>query len=269
MSTDDFSTVNVRGGDRAREIERIRQHYREHRTTLDRLASEAPTQHLAEEYQRIIREIEVALLKLDELEGRAGPTEPGTKPLVTPPSMAAAPASGPQYAEEENPLSRVALIVAAGVIVLALIGWLIWRASSGRADRAAAPIEDGTATAAAPADTAPATIEPVPSRPAADVLTIRPALADYGTVRKGTRATRQFEVTNTTAGAIPITVSRSRCRCLYYEYAGTVAARGKESITVTIDGARAKEGPLRETIEVRSKKGADVLATFEVAASIE
>lgn len=262
MTQDDFSTVNVKGGDRAREVERIRHHYRNHRDTLERLAAEAPTQHLADEYQRLVREIDGAMVRIDELEGRVPPTQPGTKPLLPSPM-----AAGPELqgdAPGENPLSRVAAIVAAGVVVLALIGWLIWRASSGRT-----PSTTVSETAAPAAGTAPATMEPVAAPPAPEALAIRPALADYGTVRKGTRATRQFEITNTTSDPVPITVARSRCRCLYYEYSDTVGPKAKESITVTIDGARAKAGPLRETIEVRSKKDGSVAASFEVAATVE
>src|SRR5947208_10701677 len=92
--SDDFGTVNVRKGERAREIELLRQHYREHRESLVRMTSESPTEYLAGEYQRLIRDIDSALAKIDEIEGRraaAAPsgepkTEPGTRPLIMPPS---------------------------------------------------------------------------------------------------------------------------------------------------------------------------------------
>ena len=49
--SDDFGTVNVRRGERSREIEVLREHYRTHRDALGRMAAEAPTQHLTAEYQ--------------------------------------------------------------------------------------------------------------------------------------------------------------------------------------------------------------------------
>ena len=65
--SEDFGTVNVRASARSREIEMIRQHYRAHRDTLGRLAAEAPTEHLAAEYSRLIADIDTSLRKLDEL----------------------------------------------------------------------------------------------------------------------------------------------------------------------------------------------------------
>ncbi|HEY3052836.1 MAG TPA: hypothetical protein VGK04_05540, partial [Thermoanaerobaculia bacterium] len=66
----EFGTVSVRRGDRAREIEILRQQYGRHRDTLASLAADAPTEHLASEYARLIREIDTALGKLGELEGQ-------------------------------------------------------------------------------------------------------------------------------------------------------------------------------------------------------
>ena len=56
--SDDFGTINVSRGERAREIEVLRQHYRQHREALVRMTSDAPTEHLAAEYQRLIVEID-------------------------------------------------------------------------------------------------------------------------------------------------------------------------------------------------------------------
>ena len=39
--SDDFGTVSVKRGDRAREIEVLRQHYRTHRDALVRMVSDA------------------------------------------------------------------------------------------------------------------------------------------------------------------------------------------------------------------------------------
>lgn len=290
--SDDFATMNVRSrGDRAREIERIRQHYRENRDTLMRLASEAPSEYLANEYHRLVREIDSALAKLDEIEGRAAATtvppavqppaaqasrphgdplraaasETGSRPLI-PTAAATEPAGASDAQYETSPGSRIALIVVAGIIVLGLIAGLIWRASSER--KAQTPVAEQPMTTAAP-ETAPTTVEPVTPAPrAVSPLVISPALADYGILHKGTRATRQFEITNTTSESIPIAVARSKCHCLFYEYASRVAPGKKETITVTIDGARAQAGTLRETIAVRSKKDPSISTSFEVAATV-
>src|ERR1700756_4303153 len=72
MSSDDFGTVNVKRGDRAREIEILRQNYRAHRDALVQMAREAPSEQLATEYQRLIRSIETSLARLNDLE-RTGP----------------------------------------------------------------------------------------------------------------------------------------------------------------------------------------------------
>src|SRR5213595_1320506 len=69
--SDDFGTVNVTKGDRTREIELLRQRYKRNREALQRLIPDAPTEHLASVYDEITREIDDALRKIDELEGRA------------------------------------------------------------------------------------------------------------------------------------------------------------------------------------------------------
>src|SRR4051794_14216783 len=80
--SDDFGTVNVKRGDRAREIEVLRQHYRTHRDALVRMVPDAPTEQLASEYQRLIASIDGSLRKLDELEGKG--TASGTVAVPTP-----------------------------------------------------------------------------------------------------------------------------------------------------------------------------------------
>lgn len=285
MSGDDsFGTVNVRR-ERAREIEVLRHHYRQHREALTRMTADAPTEHLASEYGRLIVEIDRALGKLDELEGLAGTTvsaiptppqhepakphgdplrsrtEPGTRPLVPAPDAGAYADPGTPPLPGSEPRSRVALILVAAVVALALIGWLIWRASSDRNER---PLVDDVSTAApvvTQSDIAPA--EPV----AAD-LAASPESHDYGTVAKGTRATRQYEIANNTEEPVSIEVARSACRCLYYEHAPVIPPRAKETLTITIDGARAKAGQLREEIRVVAKSDPTVATTVDVIATI-
>ncbi len=271
---EDFGTVNLKQGSQTREIELLRRHYRAHRDALSRLISDAPTEHLAAEYQRLITDIDTAVRKLDELEGKRATsiadtnpmirTGPGTRPLVRPSEPAApTPATANQPAAGSSPQSRIAIIVVAGIVVLAIIGWLIWRASSER--KAATPSTEQPimSTNAAP-------LPAVTPAPAAVLrLKITPAVADYGVIRKGTRAVRQFEITNSSDGVVEIDVARSTCRCLFYDYNGKLPAKGKESITVTVDGARAKAGPLQEEIEVHAKNDPSVTATFGVHATIK
>src|SRR5205085_967620 len=190
-----------------------------------------PTEYLASEYQRLIAEIDMAVRKLDELEGKpasaattisdAEPmvkptTGAGTRPLVRTNEPAVGATSYVPPPVTAGAQSRVAMIVLAGVVVLGIIGWLIWRASSER--KPAAPVIEqqpisSTNNAPPPAVTPAPAPAPVPVS-----LKVTPAAADYGTIRKGTRAVRQFTITNTSTSPIEIAVARSSCRCLYYDY---------------------------------------------------
>ena len=276
MSDDDFGTINVTRGERAREIEVLRQHYRQHREALARMTADAPTEHLATEYQRLIVEIDRALGKLNELEGAgaampppplSSKTEPGLRPLVTSPiaeedeprGMAELPEG------EAEPRSRVPLILAAALLALALIGWLIWRASS---DRGEAPAITETDTNAV-VSTAPDTAVEEPPAPVASALAASPAAQDYGVIRKGTRAVRQFEITNNSDEPLSVSVARSACRCLYYEHAPVIPPKAKETLTVTIDGAKAKAGELREVVKISKKTDPTVATTVEVNATVQ
>lgn len=289
---DDFGTVSVRRAERAREIEILRQHYREHRDSLASLADNAPTDFLATEYQRLVSEIDAAIAKLEELEaGHPGgdphekpKTLPGTRPIVHSPGIAADAAGPRTYVSSAAPStgSRMIVMVVVGLVVLGLIGYLIWRAGGDRRKPVTPVAEQPAVTQPAfdtAADTTIAPVTPAPVQPpaatgtavpaeVANSVMITPALADYGTVRRGTRATRQFQVINTTTAPVSIKVSRSECRCLYYEYTDRLAPKKKESITVTIDGARAKPGILQETIQISGKSGTP-LAQFQVQATVK
>lgn len=267
MSSDDFGTVNQKHAERAREIEIMRQRYRRHREALTDMAADAPTEYLAGEYRRLIHEVEMSLNKLDELEGKVTltppaaplpsrtPTEPGRRPLAPPP------AAIPIDDEPSSPRSRLALIVVAALLVLGALGWLIWRASSD--ERPITPIVEepadstGTVAPAAPADT-----------PETSSLAVEPPTHDYGVVRKGTRAARQFEIVNATDAPVSVKVERSTCRCLYYDYADTIPAKGRETLTVTVDGAKAEAGQLQEAIAITSSADSAVTTTFNVTATI-
>lgn len=287
--SDDFGTVNVKRGDRAREIEVLRQHYRTHRDALMRMIPDAPTEHLAAEYQRLVASIDASLRKLDELEGKgtasgtvAVPapafaetqrmgTAPGNRPLVS-----AEPVTDHGITSYDGPVdhpsnnsSRVVLMLLIAVAVLGIIGWLIWRASSDKKTTTPQVIEQPASTTNADTAATPA-VTPAPVAAVASIR-IAPEVADYGTIRKGTRAVRQFEITNMSATPLSITVARSACRCLYYEYDAKVklAPKAKEALTVTVDGARAKAGNLNESIAVTSKDDPNATGTIGVRAVIK
>lgn len=276
--SDDFGTLSARQ-DPAREIEALRKRYRTHRDALRRLASDAPTEHLANEYAALIADIDEALRKIDELEGRA----PTTAELAAAAATSGAPV--PRSAAE-RPLARdlvdepapggnfprVAMIVGAGLVVLAIIIYLMWHGS----DSGVKPVVEQPATSA-PADTAaPSTAPPVtPATQTTPVavsnlsIKITPSINDYGTIRKGTRAVRQFDVTNNSDTPVTVKVARSNCRCLFYDYHDKVEPKKKETITVAVDGARAKAGTLHEVIDVTTKEDPAVSAQFTVQATIK
>jgi hypothetical protein len=232
--SDDFGTVSVRRGDRSRELEVLR--------------------HQREGLVKMLGEVDQAIR---ELELVTGAESPASRPLVTTNTY-----DEPTTAQPGGGM-RVIAILAAAVVALALIAWLIWRASSDRGEATGTVVEE--TTAAETTTTAPATItESVP-----EALTIVPPSQDYGLVRKGTRATRQYEITNNTEEPISIALARSACRCLYYEHAPVVPPKGKESITVTIDGARAEVGTLRESVRVSSKADPAVGTSLDVIATVQ
>ena len=293
--SDDFGTVNVKRGDRAREIEVLRQHYRTHRDALVRMVPDAPTEQLAAEYQRLIASIDGSLRKLDELEGKgtasgtvAVPapafaetqrmgTAPGNRPLVSS-GVSSKPVTDHGIGSYDGPAdrpsnnsSRVLLMLVIAVAVLGIIGWLIWRASSEKKSTAPQMIEQPPSTTSPDTATTSA-ITPAPVAPAPTAsIRIAPEVADYGTIRKGTRAVRQFEITNMSSTPLTITVARSTCRCLYYEYdaKAKLAPKAKEALTVTVDGARAKAGALNESIAVSSKDDPNATGTIGVRAVIK
>jgi hypothetical protein len=291
--SDDFGTINVSRSERAREIEVMRQHYRHHRATLEGLVADSPTESLAQQYSRVIADIDVSLRKLDDLENGvhasappppppprtphatphvpphvppAPPTEPGMRPLVDPPNDYSVISDRKPGA----PASRVGLLFLVALVGLGLIGWLMWRAS-GRKTVTTDTIADNTSV------TAPVTTE-TSSDPSVTVATNTPDVAesnglvatprsqDFGVIRKGTRAVRKFSIRNETDQPVSLKVSRSVCRCLYYQHAPVIPPKNSETLSITVDGAKAKAGDLRETVQVTSKDGllktsVDVIAT--------
>ncbi|HVG23865.1 MAG TPA: DUF1573 domain-containing protein [Thermoanaerobaculia bacterium] len=250
--SDDFGTVSAR---REREIDVLRKH--------------------RESLVKMLADVDAQLRDLGEI----------TTPVVPPPSsrdesLGSRPIVNTASWEEPDPAAtttqpggglRVLVILGIAAIALAVIGWLIWRASSDRPKNdavieettAAASETSATRAADTAADTAAET-EPGTIAPASALMRVTPRSQDYGLVRKGTRATRQFQFRNESDEPATIAVARSACRCLYYEYEKLVPPKATESITVTVDGARAKAGTLRESIAVTTKAGGtsfDVIAT--------
>ena len=251
--SDDFGTVSAR---RAREIEVLRKH--------------------RESLVKMLADVDAQLRELGEI----------TAPVIPPPARPAAhpiesrPIVNTAATYDDEPADTVAqpgggprILILAGValLALALIGWLIWRASSDRPAATETVVEEtatDTAATAAEDNVADGTaVEPGTIAPASAQMRVTPRSQDYGLIRKGTRATRQYQFRNDGEEPVTITVSRSACRCLYYEYEALVPPKATETITVTVDGAKAKAGNLRETIEVTAKNGSGG-TTFDVIATI-
>lgn len=255
--SDDFGTVNYSRRERAREIEAQRERMLRHRETLESLIADAPDEHFGQQYARLIRELDVAAAKLSELEGgpagpppperaRAAATEPAMRPLIPAPHHDEP--SAPDRRPGE-PVWRILLILAAAFAGLAFFGWLVWRASHrGEGDRPPAPEVTTTTLSTATTETIAATNAPPP---AAGLIAVPPEQS-FGVVRKGTRVVRKFTLRNETEEPLSIKVSRSSCRCLYYQYAPVIPPKNQETLTVTVDGAKAKAGELRETLPVTS-----------------
>jgi hypothetical protein len=267
--SDDFGTVNVNRVERAREIEAIRQHHRRHREEVGKLLADAPSEHLAAGYRQLLTEIEASISKLDDLEGRepVRKSEPGMRPLVTTlPDIE----EGVAYEGERDSRSRLVLIIIAAVIALALIAWLIWKASSDR--RKPDAIVEEPATTSSAAATAPETVAeqppvaPAPSTTSA-ALSVTPQSHDFGIIRKGTNAVRQYDVANNSDQPVTIKVERSGCKCLFYSYKALVPPKAKETVTVTVSGKLAKAGALQELVRVSTNRP-NLASSFIVRATI-
>ncbi|MEO8216544.1 MAG: DUF1573 domain-containing protein [Acidobacteriota bacterium] len=269
------------GSPSAGEAQALRARYIRHRDALARLAADAPTPQLADAYNRVHAEVEGSIARLDQLAAGVTPTAPGTTASVPfleriPTAESAAPVHPARLGNDTGPYNspfdgtyeplpevpasqtgaRVVVLALVGVLVLALIGYFVWRYSAAggahpqiveetaATTTANVPPPDGSSTAAS-TTAVPATV--------ADALSVTPPSFDYGVVRKGTRKTQKFSIQSNSNDAVPIKIGRSQCRCLWFEHPAAVPAHGKATLTVTVDGGRAKAGQLNETVQLQMK----------------
>jgi hypothetical protein len=260
---DDWNTVNIKPGKGGviRDIDLLRKRYDDHRATLEQLAADAPTEHLARRYRELIADVDSAVAKLDALDAEPADPRPAREPAA-----ARSWADAPVYAHE--PISstprrrpgggRALLILLAGTFMIGILALLFWGWL--RADDPGEPIVRPETTMT---DTAPVPVPEVEPE-----LLVVPERHDYGTIRRGARAARQFEIQNQTDATLAIDVKRSACRCLWFEYADTIPARGTTTLTVTVDASKVTGSRLEETVEVATAGDPAASATFVVAARI-
>lgn len=283
----------------ARELELLRQRYMGHRETLVRLEADAPSEELAARYRALQQEIDRAVHKLGELTAAGGEapqvrrtqpasnrlpslgddtiaagaaaaaagaaarhaTAPGDRPLhhatATPRPAAPSREIEPAPAEDKK---RLMLIVAAAALMLMILGALVWRA---RRDETPTRIVEEQPVAAAPVEA------PVERVADTGVLSVSPASHDFGVVRKGTRAVRQFRLENGGNEPVNVSIDRSTCRCLWFDFDSTIPAKSSSILAITVDGARAKVGRLDETVKIKNKADAVDMAEIKLFASVE
>jgi hypothetical protein len=291
---DEFNTINVGRQQMARELELLRQRYLGHRETLVRLEADAPSEELAARYRALQQEIDDAVHKLGELasgepavkrtqpaSGRipamvapvaaatasaATPSTPSTtssiadRPLHTS-TRTSTPSSTPEPIVEPEDKKRLIYIVTAAALMLMILALLIWRS---RRNDGATPVVEET-----PAAAVTATEAPVESVADSGVLSVNPASHDFGTIRKGTRAVRQFRVENSSDQPVAVSIDRSTCRCLWFDFDSSIPAKSSSILAITVDGAKAKAGALEETVTIKNKGDADDSTTIRLMAKIE
>lgn len=274
---------NSPGGSRNRppnrELASLRARYIRHRDTLSKLTADAPTAHMEQLYDRVTAEIDSAIQKLDELDkGEGGAAalplassdEPG-KPLH--PAMIGAEGGienrewqtggadvySPAVQPDQSGL-RKGILALIAVAVIALLGFFAWSISRPDDDAPTVVEESDTAGEAAPEPT-PATVEAP--------LAISPQSFDYGSVARGTRKSGRFQIANNTDSPIQLAVSRSLCRCLWFQHPQILPPNSTATLTITVDGGRAKTASVNEIVTVSSKEDSSITADVEVNAAIQ
>lgn len=304
MSEDEFGTVNVKRQQMARELETLKQRYLAHRETLARLEADAPSEQLAARYAQLQNEIATAMSKLDDLgSGRTSapapttarasiPTAPGTTPVGNPgwqnrsvlnvdhSILGDAPTAPLDAASEDDAGKRLLLIGLVTVAILVLLGYVAWRYS--RRHTTSTPViverDHTTTTETAPVSTVTPiatdsviTTEPVAPKSNATgsgkaKLEVTPVIADFGSIKKGSSALRQFQIVNHSGTPLQVDIKRSKCRCLWFDYDKRVPANGSTILAVKLDGVRAKVGALDEQVEVTAK---EAKASFRVQGRVD
>lgn len=273
--SDDWNS-GTSGRRRGRELSALRERYAQHRQTISRLAADAPTEHMASVYERAIAEIDTAVRKLDELEQGVAPPIPVSRTVDEPhpvhPALIGADDrietrewktshedvyQGPPSAGGGVKKAAIALIAIAAI---AIIGWFAWTATRGEDESPRIVEETSTATATEQQPT-PEVVE--------SPLSASPATYDFGSVAKGTRKAGRFQLVNNTDESIPIAVSRSQCRCLWFQHPQILPPNSTATLTITVDGGRAKTGPLSEVVTVSSKESPTTSVDIEITAAVE
>ncbi|MDX1582263.1 MAG: DUF1573 domain-containing protein [Thermoanaerobaculia bacterium] len=275
-----------------RELENLRQRYQEHRRSVRHLLQTAPDSKIARQYETTLGELQRAIDQLDRVDRQpqagAGAEEfdpnetreiPASRRPAEEPTPAAT-APGRPFDEEELSSARtwddpvvkdesvkrdeskrdsksirywiIGLLIAI-VIAGIIIAWPF--VDSPEVDQQ--PVESEVVTE-------PVVEEVEPPQP----LIAEPSAYDYGIIRKGTRSLHRFTITNRTEQPLPISVGRSDCRCLWYDYPSEVPAGGSVELAITVDGARADAGVLTETVEVSSEAIDGSLAEIDITAEV-
>lgn len=259
-----------------RELETVRRRLLSHLEAIRELESDAPSEALAEQYAQLGEWIEARIAALDASDApshvpaaAAIPAE--REPQYDPPGAASAPSDA----------LRTGVIVLLGLGAVALLAILLIRFFAGddrpeivrtrdsapaelrRLDEEAVTIEevDEPAVRAAEPSTAAA---PPPRQPAARAtLTVEPQTAEVSDFGSG-RVVRQFRIENPTRSNVRISVERSTCRCLWYDYDPEVAAGGAVVLAITVDGARLEGDRLAESLSITDAERGNVLANIHL-----
>lgn len=284
-----------RGAALDREVDRLRGVYRDHAETLSKLASSSPSKQLARRYQELIADINKAIVGLDEVDPDMIARKSVERPIVhaesasrgaspqPPPSPFAserreAPGDRPILSStfgapvpvaenDEGTTLRIVLIIGLAVVLLGVLALFVWKFSGERPEEVQTGPAPSPAVAAPPPTEEPVTpaLEPKPESP----LAASPQQHDFGTIAKGTSAVGTFEITNRSKASLTLELSRSKCRCLWYDPPKRISAGGRGTLTIRVDGSRAPAGHLAETIEISGKGVPGAIAFIEIAADVK
>lgn len=281
-----------RGAALDREVDRLRGVYRDHAETLSRLASTSPSKQLARRYQELIADINKAIVGLDDVDHDAAERRSGERPALPPeearpeptPRAPEALRAAEQHPEPERPVlstysaaapaegddgtvMRVALIIGLAIVLLGVLALFVWKFSGARP----APTETAaTETAVAPPPKEePVTPAPEPKPEPKSLLGVSPQQHDFGSVAKGASAVRTFEITNRGKSPLTLEISRSKCRCLWYDPPKSLPPGGRGTLTIRVDGSRAPAGILTESVEISAKGKSDASAVIEITADVK